>query len=81
MRDLKNRARFTGQVASPVAPAQAVDAFTANTASSMKGYFETVSRGRQTTTTDVFGAWSLGVSSCAVAISVRRLRLRPPWPA
>jgi Fibronectin type III domain len=54
---------YTDQVANPVTNAQAVDAFTTN-AASVRSYFEKVSRGRETTTTDVYGSWSLGITSC-----------------
>ncbi|HEX7591743.1 MAG TPA: fibronectin type III domain-containing protein [Candidatus Limnocylindrales bacterium] len=55
---------YTDQVANPVTPTQAADAFTTN-AASVKKYFATTSRGRQTATTDVYGPWSLGITSCA----------------
>jgi hypothetical protein len=50
-------------LASPVTWDQAADAFVRN-AASVKKYFETVSRGRVTTETWVYGPWALGISQC-----------------
>ena len=55
---------YTDLAGDPVTAAQAADAFTTN-AASVKSYFETTSRGRVTTTTDVQGPWALNISNCA----------------
>jgi hypothetical protein len=47
----------------PVTAAQATAAFSTAT-SSVKQYFEASSRGLVTTTTTVYGTWSLGISQC-----------------